>query len=1035
MSDDLSPIDLSDRITEAYYGLLPNARGAFRERTRHRVHWICSQVKGDSILDIGCSQGLMSILLAREGKRCLGLDVNEKSIGQALEYLQAEPYQVRSNVAFFCADAVTHEYAKQKFDTILLAEVLEHLIHPSRLLDCAAGLLNSKGRVVVTVPFGIDACLDHKATYYGKNVFDLLTKHFVIEDIVFLDTWIGFVAVNDPSVPSIPALTAWEITESAFLRIEESLRKNISSTQAQLETEKKDRQIYARKLKEAEAKGQEARTDYDKKLAAAAGREADFARKLEDAEAKAQEARTDYDKKLAAAASEAGTYADMLITAIAEKDKLEAVSQAQFLSMREAQNTWDSRIAAILRTSSWVQLPLKFHRLWLETKKQRPPKSLGGDSFSEVHSAYIKGGFDKVEALLAKASASPAVKANGYTALSRHLQKHDAKQACEAARRAYEKDPRLFRRKWLAFQLYTAGNTLEADMMLSALPEDIVLSESERSRAEKIRATAENERITLAKSITSRHINKGDNINAVYEEKNVSRIGKHISKTLSVLHSDVISVLNGSGIRLTFRAITNQPEVLNSCLLSFRFLNHDRQPLLPQDQYKFSHKVGNYQYFQPGTVDRPAKSMLQCLVPRGAEFFHFQIISWKPHLAEVSIQSVPEFEILHNTACDVKLSPHRFLQEYLRNIDEYERQSGRKKRFLVMQAGTTFYGNINNHQLRNHRLLKEFAEKDVAVLFLPGNNFPEQINFPFVENKNIIQCSNNLCGLAIDTILERRGNNNVYMSSTLISNSVLTTAEMLFAKGWGIAYEGRDDLEEFNRLGYAKTYRSVIEYRLCKIAGRIVTVSQQLASKYEAMGIETEKIRVIQNGVAKEFMQDTAYCRTPQAYAKRAKSKVIGYIGVLPIAWFDWPLLVKTARSMPEYQFELIGNLHPEGVVLPDNIILLGKIAVEQALPHCEKWKAALIPFQRIPLTFSVDPNKIYEYLSMGLKVITSMMGDVACCPATYVYKHEYEFASKLRMAMESDFSVDEQLRIQEYISSAGWDDRADQLLEYIFKE
>ena len=50
-----------DKIYEAYTGRLGKA---FQESTVNRINWILSNVnRGDTVLDIGCSQGIISICL------------------------------------------------------------------------------------------------------------------------------------------------------------------------------------------------------------------------------------------------------------------------------------------------------------------------------------------------------------------------------------------------------------------------------------------------------------------------------------------------------------------------------------------------------------------------------------------------------------------------------------------------------------------------------------------------------------------------------------------------------------------------------------------------------------------------------------------------------------------------------------------------------------------------------------------------------------------------------------------------------------
>ena len=158
-----SEIDIHDRVAEAYYGKLGEE---LMKDTQYRIHWICKYAKGKKILDVGCSQGIVPLLLAREGKNVFGLDISQKAIDEANESLSNEEEDVQENITFLRANFLLHDFRNEKFDTIIIAEVLEHLVNPEDFIDKAKGLLEKTGNLIVTVPFGISNFIDHKKTYY-----------------------------------------------------------------------------------------------------------------------------------------------------------------------------------------------------------------------------------------------------------------------------------------------------------------------------------------------------------------------------------------------------------------------------------------------------------------------------------------------------------------------------------------------------------------------------------------------------------------------------------------------------------------------------------------------------------------------------------------------------------------------------------------------------------------------------------------------------------------------------------------------------
>ena len=171
-------IDIHDRVNEAYYGAFSLSFGAL---TRERIHWIGSRVRGRYVLDVGCSQGIQSILLGREGKQCEGIDISDRSIKEANEYLQKEEKSTQERVKFLQADYMNF-IAKRKYDTIIISEVLEHLMNPLPFIQKAKSELNDNGILLVSIPFGINDYIDHKQTYYYGKMFEYLSEYFrVIE--------------------------------------------------------------------------------------------------------------------------------------------------------------------------------------------------------------------------------------------------------------------------------------------------------------------------------------------------------------------------------------------------------------------------------------------------------------------------------------------------------------------------------------------------------------------------------------------------------------------------------------------------------------------------------------------------------------------------------------------------------------------------------------------------------------------------------------------------------------------------------------
>jgi len=213
-------IDIHDRVAEAYYGELGEK---MQEETQERMHWIRDNVIGNNILDVGCSQGIGPILLGKIGKEVTGVDISQKAVDEANEALSKEDSNVRNNVNFIKSDFLEYDAKKEKFDTITITEVLEHLYIPDEFISKTYDLLEDKGTIIVTVPFAINDFPDHKKTYYYHDLYQMIYRYFDIKKTTFFGRWIGFIGEKRPlkisSAKSIDLAVLQEI-EYHFYKID-----------------------------------------------------------------------------------------------------------------------------------------------------------------------------------------------------------------------------------------------------------------------------------------------------------------------------------------------------------------------------------------------------------------------------------------------------------------------------------------------------------------------------------------------------------------------------------------------------------------------------------------------------------------------------------------------------------------------------------------------------------------------------------------------------------------------------------------------
>src|SRR4051794_12450899 len=169
---------------------------------------MCRQAGDGPVLDLGCSQGVASILLGREGLRVVGVDRETQAIEAARNRLAAEPEAVQVRVRFEVAEAAALPFEDESFGSVLLGEVLEHQVAPADMVAAADRVLAPGGAVAVTVPYGLFRYHDHKASIYLGPLLDLLSERWDVTALTLISRYLG-VGLRKPARGAAPNPAPW----------------------------------------------------------------------------------------------------------------------------------------------------------------------------------------------------------------------------------------------------------------------------------------------------------------------------------------------------------------------------------------------------------------------------------------------------------------------------------------------------------------------------------------------------------------------------------------------------------------------------------------------------------------------------------------------------------------------------------------------------------------------------------------------------------------------------------------------------------
>lgn len=229
----LEPIgrDRGDQVSEVYLG--ERSDSETQRVTRERVEWMCREAQGPCVLDVGCSQGMTSVLVARRGLRCVGVDIRRNGLAYAEKLRSKEDRCVQKCLGFMAASCFELPFNSNHFDSCLLGEVLEHIDCPGKCLAEIVRVLKPRGKVVITVPFGQLPHPDHKRVYYFSAFLEEVEPLFETVTIDLVDKRIRFVGRLRPSESCLDSSRAdrsslLNKTEAFLERLEELNEQNRS---------------------------------------------------------------------------------------------------------------------------------------------------------------------------------------------------------------------------------------------------------------------------------------------------------------------------------------------------------------------------------------------------------------------------------------------------------------------------------------------------------------------------------------------------------------------------------------------------------------------------------------------------------------------------------------------------------------------------------------------------------------------------------------------------------------------------------------
>jgi teichuronic acid biosynthesis glycosyltransferase TuaH len=166
---------------------------------------------------------------------------------------------------------------------------------------------------------------------------------------------------------------------------------------------------------------------------------------------------------------------------------------------------------------------------------------------------------------------------------------------------------------------------------------------------------------------------------------------------------------------------------------------------------------------------------------------------------------------------------------------------------------------------------------------------------------------------------------------------------------------------------------------------------------------------------------------------------IIGYYGALA-KWFDYKLIKELAEKRPNYEIVLIGwdydnSMKDQELKNYKNIHYLG-VKKYPVLPKYAIWfDVATIPFVLNKITESTSPIKIFEYMALGMPIVTSDMRECRKYRSILIGKSYDEFIQKIDEGLELRKDKLHLGLLDKEAKENTWESRARQIDEIIQKK
>lgn len=209
------------------------------------------------------------------------------------------------------------------------------------------------------------------------------------------------------------------------------------------------------------------------------------------------------------------------------------------------------------------------------------------------------------------------------------------------------------------------------------------------------------------------------------------------------------------------------------------------------------------------------------------------------------------------------------------------------------------------------------------------------------------------------------------------------------------------------------------EIRLVERADIVFVTAQLLKEKIEKYVVSNNtRVVLVRNG----YEQGNIY--RPEL-AKRKEKYILGYIGTIS-EWMDYSIILQSIEEYKNIEYHMIGLVSGDAYVKNDKIYYEGVVEHKNLYNNIKDYDCLIMPFLVNDIVLSVDPVKLYEYISFGKCIVSVYYPEIERFGEyVYFYKTKDDYCKLMGWLIENGFppkyTKEEQ---EEFLKNNTWEER-----------